>query len=106
MTVVLDRGPALAGERSLDTSWMDQARCADSELDFVPTHGFSGYAADLAELREVCADCPVKRECLEYAFEQRTSLVDGFYAGTVGAQRKRVKDIPGRVELLLVAVWD
>jgi WhiB family redox-sensing transcriptional regulator len=74
-----------AGERSVDTDWMDRAACADSELNFVPETITEGR---LIELRAVCAECPVKRECLEYALEQPYSVAWGVYAGTTPAERK------------------
>lgn len=75
----------LAGNRSVNADWMSRARCVSHpELEFV-----TESPANLAELREVCFRCPVKRECLEYAFEQPCSIAYGVYVGTTGSQRKR-----------------
>jgi WhiB family redox-sensing transcriptional regulator len=71
-----------------DESWRDSAACLDVDpYIFFPTHGGkSGMAA-----RHVCAGCPVRTECLNYALEANTGRADwGIWGGT------------GRVERLLL----
>lgn len=62
-----------------DTQWQAKASCMGREWFISDGH--------LGEKRKVCADCPVKKECLAFALkhEDVTTVV---YAGTTGNQRK------------------
>jgi len=63
-----------------DTSWMAQAACrtVDTAL-FFPGRGAMG---NIAKAKAVCADCPVKHNCLSYAI--RTNQQVGIWGGQSG----------------------
>ena len=68
-------------------SWRDCARCAGSPL----TLWFSTGAADIAEARNTCADCPVRGACLADVLADEAGLPlsrrHGIRAGLDAAQR-------------------
>jgi len=65
-------------------TWQDQASCRDAE----PELFFSASEADRAVALEMCATCPVRRECLEHALETREAY--GIWGGTDEHERKRL----------------
>ena len=67
--------------------WRDKAACltADPEL-FFPV-GTTGYALlQIARAKEVCSQCPVHRDCLDYALE--TNQDSGIWGGTSEEERR------------------
>ena len=71
-------------------SWQDRAACAGTtaELFFGP----DGETAQEREIREakaaaVCAACPVRANCLDYAL--RNSIRHGIWGGLNGEERAR-----------------
>jgi hypothetical protein len=69
------------------TSWREEALCRDlPEVDFFPTPEDTA-AIKLAQ--EVCAACPVARECLEYAIETRQ--IEGIWGGHTPKERIKVR---------------
>jgi WhiB family redox-sensing transcriptional regulator len=65
-------------------SWMLQARCRDATSNqFFPSDGVGVERA-----RRVCADCPVKAECLEYALTYR--IDHGVWGGCSERERRRL----------------
>ena len=67
-------------------AWMDDALCAQTDPEiFFPEKGGSTLAA-----KRVCAACPVRAECLEYALaDERTSYVTPFHYGVYGGLSPR-----------------
>jgi WhiB family redox-sensing transcriptional regulator len=49
---------------------------------------FSDNLQDLKTARKICSECPVSRECLEYALE--TKQDHGTWAGTSARERYRL----------------
>ena len=69
---------------AIDTNWMSIGNCADKPPSlFFPSDGVGVEAA-----RRICADCPVKAPCLEYALEQR--IDHGVWGGTSERERRRI----------------
>ena len=66
--------------------WMRDAACRgmDPEL-FFPERGAS--PADYEEARAVCATCPVRQECAEYAVPEK----HGIWGGLSERERRRVR---------------
>ncbi|WP_068925061.1 WhiB family transcriptional regulator [Planobispora rosea] len=64
------------------TAWMEQARCAevDPELWF-PEKGGSPRKA-----QAICADCPVRTECLEWALDAHEEF--GVWGGLSEMERR------------------
>lgn len=69
---------------TVDTQWMAEGLCADKPPSlFFPS---DGVGVDVA--RKVCADCPVRTECLEYALTNR--IDHGVWGGTSERERRRI----------------
>ena len=68
----------------MDTSWMAIGNCADRPPSlFFPSDGVGVEVA-----RRICADCPVKEPCLEYALAQR--IDHGVWGGCSERERRRI----------------
>jgi WhiB family transcriptional regulator, redox-sensing transcriptional regulator len=68
----------------LETDWMAEGNCASRPPSvFFPS---DGVGVDTA--RRICADCPVKDTCLEYALENR--IDHGVWGGTSERERRRL----------------
>lgn len=68
----------------LEHRWMLDALCrGHSPSDFFPSDGTGVDAA-----RRLCALCPVRVECLEYALEHR--IDHGVWGGASERQRRRI----------------
>jgi WhiB family redox-sensing transcriptional regulator len=68
----------------MDTEWMARGKCADlPPATFFPSDGVGVDAA-----RRICADCPVKSLCLEYALANR--IDHGVWGGTSERERRRI----------------
>ncbi len=71
-------------ERNL-TSWRRQAACRDMDTDvFFPLSDEEAGPA-----KAVCATCPVRAECLEFAMTTRQP--DGVWGGLTEAERRRLR---------------
>ena len=72
---------------SRDVTWRARAACRDIDTSwFFPD---SEVNADVAPALAVCASCPVREECLEFALTTRQD--DGVWGGTTEAERKRIR---------------
>ena len=68
----------------MDSNWMAEGLCAEKPPSlFFPS---DGVGVDVA--RKICADCPVKSACLEYALENR--IDHGVWGGTSERERRRL----------------
>ena len=68
----------------LDVDWMKKGRCRDiAPSVFFPS---DGVGVDVA--RAICADCPVKAPCLEYALENK--IDHGVWGGASERERRRI----------------
>lgn len=68
-----------------DTSWRHEAACRglDVAIFFPVTDEEAGPA------KEICAACPVRETCLEFALVTRQE--DGVWGGMTEAERRRVR---------------
>lgn len=67
-----------------DNDWMARGRCRfEPPATFFPS---DGVGVEIA--KRICATCPVKGLCLEYALEQR--IDHGVWGGTSERQRRRI----------------
>lgn len=73
--------------------WFERAACrgfaelhggAERDLVFFPHSGMSVRAG-----RELCADCPVKVECLDYALDAR--IKHGIWGGLTERERRTLR---------------
>jgi WhiB family redox-sensing transcriptional regulator len=67
-----------------DTSWMADAVCKEHPPEvFFPTDGVGVEVA-----RRICANCPVREPCLNYAIHNR--IEHGVWGGTSERGRRRL----------------
>lgn len=65
-------------------AWMDDAACkGKTHLMFPKEHKDITY---IVEARALCAGCPVKNQCLEYALEFPSADMHGVWAGLTSRQ--------------------
>lgn len=81
--------------------WMDRARCKNQTDKMFPKgHKDISY---IQEAREMCANCTVRKKCLEYALEFPAADMHGVWAGLtsrqLAAEQKRRKISPKRPTL-------
>lgn len=71
--------------------WPQQGLCVgDDPEKWFPVHGKD---PNLAASRMICAACPVKLQCLEFALETQSD--DGVFGGLSGAERVRLRSERG-----------
>jgi WhiB family transcriptional regulator, redox-sensing transcriptional regulator len=96
---VVELGVLLIGgaahDRPVAGEWTEQAACADADPDiFFPERG-----KPTAPAKAICAVCPVRVECLEYALDASEKF--GVWGGTSEKERRRLRrdrrDIPRSV---------
>lgn len=82
---------------SLSFPWMLEASCRNMDPDIWFPELPNGHSMD-KEAREkydrevelalaICNGCPVKEDCLEYAYDTKT--YDGIFGGTEGKERRK-----------------
>lgn len=71
-------------EYDAEHAWMLAGHCRDRE----PTFFFPSDGVGVEHARHVCADCPVKIECLEYALRYR--IEHGVWGGASERERRRI----------------
>lgn len=68
----------------METEWMAEGNCRDESPSlFFPSDGVGVEVA-----RRVCATCPVKEPCLEYALAN--GIDHGVWGGTSERERRRI----------------
>lgn len=83
-----DMADLWASAQDPTTAWMSWAICPETDpWIFFPGNGPAPKAA-----RELCADCPVRPECLDYALEHD---LKGVWGGTTEQERRELKASPG-----------
>ena len=68
----------------MDTEWMRQGNCREEP----PSLFFPSDGAGVDAARQLCATCPVKEPCLEYALRNR--IDHGVWGGTSERERRRI----------------
>lgn len=71
--------------------WHDHAACksVDPEIFWPPSNTPPVLARHLETAGPICAGCPVRSECLDYALA--TGQPDGIWAGTTPQQRRTMR---------------
>ena len=68
----------------MDSTWMAAGKCRDlPPATFFPSDGLGVEMA-----RRVCADCPVRKVCLEYALDHH--IEHGVWGGASERTRRRM----------------
>ena len=81
--------------------WRRTAACRDTDPDLFFPVGTTGYAlVQIDRAKEVCGECPVKVDCLDYALE--TNQDSGIWGGTSEEERRTLRRrIAGRERILV-----
>ena len=73
-----------------DYTWRRDAICRDTDPDLFFPVGTTGYAlVQIDRAKEVCGECPVKVDCLDYALE--TNQDSGIWGGTSEEERRNLR---------------
>jgi hypothetical protein len=83
-----DRDPATFEELLARPAWQERAACRGMGTE----RFFPGSDGSLAPARAVCAGCPVKVECLDYAVDCGETLA-GVWAGTSIRDRRKLRKL-------------
>lgn len=67
-------------------SWRDDAACKGMDPELF--HPYRGAVRQHRRAVAVCAECPVRAECLEFAVANR--LTEGIWGGLGGRERRRL----------------
>ncbi|MGZ2361658.1 WhiB family transcriptional regulator [Streptomyces sp. 372A] len=81
------------GLRSIgDTSWHTRGTCHGMDVEDAEAVFFPGPRdhEEIAEAKELCGWCPVRRECLDFALEN--ALTEGVWGGLTEAERRPLHD--------------
>jgi WhiB family redox-sensing transcriptional regulator len=71
-------------------NWRDDAACRDTDPDLFFPVGTTGLAVDqIASAKAVCASCPVRTECLDFALF--TNQDSGVWGGTSEDERRKIR---------------
>lgn len=82
--------PAPPGLLPADISWFSEAACRGTDPDlFFPSRG-ENYETKAA--KQVCAECTVCAQCLEYALQ--AGIKHGIFGGTSERERRRMRRTP------------
>ena len=85
MTARLPRRRTLAVPARFAARWRELAACRGADLAvFFPGRGESAESA-----RQVCAACPVRQPCLDYAISNR--IVHGIWGGLTERERRALR---------------
>ena len=72
------------------TDWRELAMCRDSEPNLFFPIGSTGPALDqIEDAKDICLQCAVKEECLNYALE--TNQEAGVWGGYAEDERRRLR---------------
>lgn len=73
-----------------DYTWRLQAICRDTDPDLFFPVGTTGYAlVQIDRAKQVCGECPVHVDCLDYALE--TNQDSGIWGGTSEEERRKLR---------------
>ncbi len=70
--------------------WRRDAICRDTDPDLFFPVGTTGHAlVQIERATQVCQECPVQRDCLEFALE--TNQDSGIWGGTSEEERRAIR---------------
>jgi WhiB family redox-sensing transcriptional regulator len=72
-------------EGTVRTDWLNRAKCKDMD----PAIFFPSDSIGVRVAQTICAECPVKAECLEYALDD--GVDHGVWGGTSERERRRIR---------------
>jgi WhiB family redox-sensing transcriptional regulator len=87
VTARLPRYHSLAAPARFAARWRERAACCGTALDVF----FPGRGETAGPARQVCARCPVREPCLEYALSNR--ITHGIWGGLTERERRPLQSI-------------
>lgn len=70
--------------------WIDSALCKGRNTnDFYPEMGVKGAAKQVREIKQICKQCSVILECLDFAIENEENF--GIWGGMTPKERSRIR---------------
>ena len=73
-----------------DYTWRTDAICRDTDPDLFFPIGTTGQAlTQIARAKQVCGECPVRVDCLDYALE--TNQDSGIWGGLSEEERRDIR---------------
>ena len=73
-----------------DGTWRESARCRFAKPEmFFPAGDSDAVDQTVLQAKAMCRTCPVREDCLLFAFETRQ--VDGIWGGTTEDERRRLR---------------
>jgi WhiB family transcriptional regulator, redox-sensing transcriptional regulator len=73
-----------------DYTWRKDAICRDTDPELFFPVGTTGIAlVQIAKAKEVCGECPVSSDCLDYALH--TNQDSGIWGGTSEEERRQMR---------------
>jgi WhiB family redox-sensing transcriptional regulator len=85
------RQPPTAAENN--SGWRESAACASVDADlFFPVPHTNGWKKQTKEAKAVCAACPVKQLCLDWALD--TAQPAGIWGGKSELERRALRGLP------------
>jgi WhiB family redox-sensing transcriptional regulator len=70
--------------------WQADGACRSADPEtFYPVSPGGASTAQIEQAKRICASCPVRRECLEFA--TRTSETHGIWGGTTPEERVKAR---------------
>jgi WhiB family transcriptional regulator, redox-sensing transcriptional regulator len=78
-----------AADMNTMDDWRDRAACRDADPElFFPVTDMGPGARQVADAKAVCARCPVRAQCLDYATE--AGLGHGVFGGLTERERSEL----------------
>lgn len=75
--------------QNMTDDWRDRAACRDADPElFFPISELGPGARQITEAKAVCARCPVRERCLDYALDN--GLDHGVFGGTTDTERRQL----------------
>lgn len=75
---------------TVTTDWRELAACRDSEPSLFFPVGSTGPALEqIAAAKQICAECNVREDCLQYALESNQEA--GVWGGYAEDERRRLR---------------
>lgn len=83
--------------------WTDIPACAGTNTEMWFAEDSEPGYREAKLLQRICADCPVKQQCLQYALE---NTVQGYWAGTTPRYRQQLRKKFNIIPKPIGLAWD
>ena len=85
MTAAWPQRRTFAAPARFAARWRERAACRGARIEVF----FPGRGQTAGPARQVCASCPVRQQCLEFAVSNR--IADGIWGGLTGPERRALQ---------------